>query len=1110
MPKIEAVQRHSLFLLVWLLHIVLAVAYTTAIPLGEAPDEPAHLTYAQFIANKGGLPATLTERREAGYRSTWPPLYHVLVAAPVAAVGDTPPTRLKAVGDTPRRLIPTNGQTIASFIHTEDETWPWRGVSLAWHLGRFISVILSALAVVVTYLIGLQLTGDRLISTGAAAVHGFLPELLFIGSVINDDSLLILLSSSVLLVITIYTKPTSIPTLSQFLLLGGLLGLATVAKYNALPLWGVVLVWFIWLAVTKWPYSITQSGQPAVPLSIIGRLVWPALALLVGALLTGGWWFLFIWRNFNQIAAQGLIGGSLAALGAGTSDASLRQISTGSGFSLPSLSAWLEWFVTLFKSFWGLFGGGGTIEFPSWIYLLLAIFCLLAFISLTATLITNPLSKTPTPDNLHLSSHPKQPSPQKPALTPKTLPTPRTLSTPKTPQTLPTPPLFFLLIPLFYFPLPILRFILSGSIGETAQGRHLFPALSLIALSLILGLAHFSRYAGYVTRHRQKKLPAEQTTSQNPIFTILIFCLFLFALSLYGLYLIKTSYPPLIPLRTTDVHPLENQLDVNLAEGVELIGYEIAPPVDGILPVTLLWRADSVPPEDDLIDLTITDGSGQPIGNWSGQPIGGRYPTRTWDKGDILRDQIRVPLLTPLTDTQPTLTLTLLTSNPQSANPPPIQLSNPPSIHLPISPSPHLPISPTDLRTDNLPPDAPFTYRSTLSFVLPGQTTPPELTAPDGQTFPPTRFIANPTGSIAHFIVAADWPSGDYQLSIPNLPIPETHPLFSILHSPFSIHNRPRQFTPPPMDAPLDANFNDLVTVLGYDLPQRRAEPGGSFPITLHMRAERTMGRHLAIFNHLLDVDLIQRGGVDRIPQNFYTTLLWVPGEIVSDAYEVPIDPDAPPGIYWLDLGFYPTDEPTLSLPLIVDGQPIDHNSVRIGPIKIGGPPSGLTTTNPQPENRLDISFGDQVTLLGYDLKGVSNQRSAVNSQPTSNENQPSNTPSSPPPTSQLSNSTNSPTLQLYWHTNTSPTADYTVFVHLIDADGNLVAQADSPPATGAYPTSLWDSGETIIDTRTLPDLPPGQYTLRLGLYDPTTGQRLPVPNTPDGAITLTEFEVTP
>jgi hypothetical protein len=93
------------------------------------------------------------------------------------------------VGDTPRRLIPTNGQTIAAFIHTADEAPPWRGLPLAWHLGRFISVGLTALSVVLTYVIAWRLTGQRNLAISAAALHAFIPQLLFIGSVLNDDNL---------------------------------------------------------------------------------------------------------------------------------------------------------------------------------------------------------------------------------------------------------------------------------------------------------------------------------------------------------------------------------------------------------------------------------------------------------------------------------------------------------------------------------------------------------------------------------------------------------------------------------------------------------------------------------------------------------------------------------------------------------------------------------------------------------------------------------------------------------------------------------------------------------------------------------------------------------
>jgi hypothetical protein len=273
------------------------------------------------------------------------------------------------------------------------------------------------------------------------------------------------------------------------------------------------------------------------------------------------------------------------------------------------------------------------------------------------------------------------------------------------------------------------------------------------------------------------------------------------------------------------------------------------------------------------------------------------------------------------------------------------------------------------------------------------------------------------------------------------------------------------------MQHPLNASFAGTLTLLGYDLPQNRVPPGTTFPITLHWRAERTTGQNLIVFNHLLDQAAIQRGGADRVPQLYYTTLLWVPGEIVTDAYDVPVAADAPPGVYWLDVGLYPSAQPTFSLPLFENGRPLDHNSVRLGPLKVGGPPPGITLPTAQPQNPLDLSFAGQITLLGFDLPTAAGNP-IHNSQFTIH---------------------NLLLLTLFWCSDAMPAADYTVFIHLLDPAGNLVAQFDSPPAAGAYPTSLWDPGEIIPDEHLLPDLPPGHYTVQIGLYRPDTGQRLPV-----------------
>jgi hypothetical protein len=78
---------------------------------------------------------------------------------------------------------------------------------------------------------------------------------------------------------------------------------------------------------------------------------------------------------------------------------------------------------------------------------------------------------------------------------------------------------------------------------------------------------------------------------------------------------------------------------------------------------------------------------------------------------------------------------------------------------------------------------------------------------------------------------------------------------------------------------------------------------------------------------------------------------------------------------------------------------------------------------------------------------------------------------------------------------------DYTVFVHLLDPNGNRVAGNDIQPVNNTYPTSLWGRGEHILDPHTLPtphNLPPGPYRLAIGLYHQPTGERLPL-RYPDG-----------
>ncbi len=85
--------------------------------------------------------------------------------------------------------------------------------------------------------------------------------------------------------------------------------------------------------------------------------------------------------------------------------------------------------------------------------------------------------------------------------------------------------------------------------------------------------------------------------------------------------------------------------------------------------------------------------------------------------------------------------------------------------------------------------------------------------------------------------------------------------------------------------------------------------------------------------------------------------------------------------------------------------------------------------------------------------------------------------------------------LRLFWETGRGVGGDWVTYIHLMDAQGELVAQFDGPALAGLEPTSVWKPDSLYIDSRKLEfpaDLGPGRYLLRVGLYSIESGERLP------------------
>ncbi len=101
--------------------------------------------------------------------------------------------------------------------------------------------------------------------------------------------------------------------------------------------------------------------------------------------------------------------------------------------------------------------------------------------------------------------------------------------------------------------------------------------------------------------------------------------------------------------------------------------------------------------------------------------------------------------------------------------------------------------------------------------------------------------------------------------------------------------------------------------------------------------------------------------------------------------------------------------------------------------------------------------------------------------------------------------------LTLAWEGLVEMERPYTVFTHLIGPDGQLAAQTDGQPGGGARPTNSWGVGAAIEDhyaIRLPPDLPPGRYTIRIGMYTWPELTRLPI-NAPGQIVVDEALELT-
>ncbi|MBV8085961.1 MAG: glycosyltransferase family 39 protein [Chloroflexi bacterium] len=256
------------------------------------------------------------------------------------------------------------------------------------------------------------------------------------------------------------------------------------------------------------------------------------------------------------------------------------------------------------------------------------------------------------------------------------------------------------------------------------------------------------------------------------------------------------------------------------------------------------------------------------------------------------------------------------------------------------------------------------------------------------------------------------------------------------------VDNRPAVAALPSPDHPLSATFGSALALDGYDLPTS-VTTGATLPLAIHWRPVQPPAGQLVFFAHLLDYT--QKTTLAELDQNGFPPQDWRGGEAVLSTFSLQLPASAAPGVYWIELGAYTDGQ----LRLRTSG---GDDRLLLGPIVVAGNPERGATALTDLGGVAGL-LSDEVTRDGDGLD-----------------------------------------VDLTWLPKHALDGDYSVFVHVLDPAGKLVAQSDGPPANGAWPAGYWLPNVPVDDKHHValpPALPRGQYAVTVGLYRADTGQRL-------------------
>jgi hypothetical protein len=278
-------------------------------------------------------------------------------------------------------------------------------------------------------------------------------------------------------------------------------------------------------------------------------------------------------------------------------------------------------------------------------------------------------------------------------------------------------------------------------------------------------------------------------------------------------------------------------------------------------------------------------------------------------------------------------------------------------------------------------------------------------------------------------------------------------------------------------------NFNGEIELADYEYTVTRVGQGKGFGVKLLWQAQTKPVENYTLLAELVDAAGHVLRSVEHQPgEGRAPTSAWQPGQFVRDQVDLVLPASAPvgPEAIWVRLNWLRPDGSRLKvrwwrLPV---GESLNLAGLDVTEKE------GRVFTSPQVQHPIEADLDHKVRLLGY-----------TTSLPTDSALQPGLS------WSREQCAANAEAclvhFDVYWQGVSEMDQLYFAFLHLVDRQGRIVAQQDKAPGIrGKEPTTAWLPGEVIadpIDLNLRSDLLPGQYTLRIGMYLPPNGPRLPV-----------------